>query len=99
MEIAVFVEPVPGSGYRARLGEPLGLTAEGSTPEAALANVEALVRERQAAGGRFMAIHVPGPEHPLAKFAGIFENDPWFDRWQQAIEDYRRQVDDDPTIP
>ncbi len=32
-------------------------------------------------------------EHPLMQFAGIFENDPMFDEWQEAIREYRRKLD------
>jgi hypothetical protein len=33
------------------------------------------------------------------KMAGIYKEDPLFDEWQQAIADYRRQVEEDPNIP
>jgi len=98
MEIAVFVEPVAGNGFRARLGEPFGWTAEGSTPEEALARVEEQVKKSQAAGGRIMSIQVPGAEHPLAKFAGMFENDPHFDEVVKIMEERRRQDDEDPDV-
>jgi hypothetical protein len=34
-------------------------------------------------------------EHPLAPVPGWSEDDPLFGEWQEAIEAYRRQVDDD----
>jgi predicted RNase H-like HicB family nuclease len=37
--------------------------------------------------------------NPWLRMAGIFKDDPYFDEWQQAIEDYRRQIDEDPNIP
>ena len=36
MRISVLIEPVPGNGYRAMGGEPLGLVAEGATRDMAL---------------------------------------------------------------
>jgi hypothetical protein len=33
------------------------------------------------------------PESPWMKFAGAFKNDPHFDEVQQAIQDYRREID------
>jgi predicted RNase H-like HicB family nuclease len=36
---------------------------------------------------------VQQPENPWMKFAGAFKDDPHFDEFQQAIQDYRREVD------
>jgi len=36
---------------------------------------------------------------PWRRMAGVFKDDPLFDEWQQAIADYRRQVDEDPNVP
>lgn len=38
-------------------------------------------------------------KNPWIRAKGIFKDDPLFDEWQQAIEDYRRQIDEDPNIP
>ena len=35
-------------------------------------------------------------EHPLAPYAGMFKDNPLFDAWQQAIDDYRREMDAEP---
>jgi hypothetical protein len=35
----------------------------------------------------------------LAPYAGMFKDNPLFDAWQQAIADYRRQVDEEPESP
>ena len=34
-------------------------------------------------------------ENPWLAVAGIFQNDPLFDEWQAAIEEYRRKVDEE----
>ena len=34
--------------------------------------------------------------HPWLPAIGIFEDDTVFEGWQQAIQDYRRSVDEDP---
>ncbi len=34
--------------------------------------------------------------HPWLPAIGIFEDDAVFEGWQQAIQDYRRSVDEDP---
>ncbi len=33
------------------------------------------------------------PEHPWMKFAGMFKDDPQFDEFLQAIQDYRNEID------
>lgn len=40
-----------------------------------------------------LEVERPQPEHPWLKFAGIFENDPQFDEFLQAIQDYRNELD------
>lgn len=35
----------------------------------------------------------PQTEHPWMKFAGMFEHDPDWDEFQEAIAEYRREVD------
>ena len=34
--------------------------------------------------------------HPWLPAIGIFQDDAVYDKWQQAIQDYRRSVDEDP---
>jgi hypothetical protein len=37
--------------------------------------------------------------HPWAKFAGTWaEDDPLIAAWREAVEEYRRQMDEDPDI-
>lgn len=40
-----------------------------------------------------LANQSPQTEHPWMKFAGMFEHDPDWDEFQQAIAEYRREVD------
>jgi hypothetical protein len=96
VEIPVLVESVAGNGYRARSGEPLALTAEGATEEEALRNLQGLLTERLASAGRLVTLPVPGPEHPLARFAGRWKDDPLFDDVVQIMEERRRQDDQAP---
>jgi predicted RNase H-like HicB family nuclease len=99
MEIPVLIEPVAGNGYRARGGEPLALSADGATPAEALAKLRQLLHERLQSGSRLVSLEVPSEDNTWRKMAGMFKDDPLFDAWQQAIADYRRQVDGDPDRP
>lgn len=40
-----------------------------------------------------LEIEIPHPEHPWMKFAGMFENDPLFEKVLEAIQDYRNEID------
>jgi hypothetical protein len=94
MELEVLIEPVAGNGYRAVNGA-LPLAAEGATAEEAVENFQRLLAARVAAGARVVTLQIPGDD-PWEKLAGIYKDDPYYDEWRQAMEDYRRQVENDP---
>jgi hypothetical protein len=100
MEIPVLLEPSPSGGFRARSGDPLNLTAEGNTPDAALHHLRELIAARIAAGSTLTALKIPSSEratnHPGA---GMYRDDPLYDQWQAEIEIYRQQIEDDPEVP
>jgi predicted RNase H-like HicB family nuclease len=100
MRIPVLIEPVDGSGYRASAGDPLGFTAVGATREQALGKLQELIKGRLARGAELTAIEVKPIERPWAKYAGAWpEDDPLVQEWKQAVEEYRRQRDEDPELP
>ena len=47
-------------------------------------------------GAEVLSLEVPAEPHPLARFAGLFKDDPLFERWQRSIAKYRREVEADP---
>ena len=99
MEIPVLVEPLPSGGFRARSGDPLELTAQGDSPDSALRNLRDLIETRIAAGSVLTTIDVantPAGRHPGA---GIYRDEPLFDRWRAAIDTYRQEIEDDSEIP
>src|SRR5439155_15814481 len=99
MKLPVLIEPIDNQGFRAKSGEPLGLTAEGATPEEALRKLQELLAARIAAGGRVVQIDLPEAEHPWRRGAGMFKDDPLFDEWQQAIAERRKQIEQDSEVP
>jgi hypothetical protein len=96
MRIPVLGEQVAGNGYRAQGGEPLALSAEGTTRAEAVARLKSLIAERLAVGAELIGLDLDTGDHPLAPVPGWSENDPLLDEWQEAVEVFRRQVDDDP---
>src|SRR5262245_38815072 len=99
MQIPVLIEPVDSNGYRATIGPPLALTAEGVTREEALQRLRQAVQARLSTGAEVTSLEVAAGEHPLAAYAGMFKDNPLFDAWQQAMAEYRRQVDEEPEVP
>jgi predicted RNase H-like HicB family nuclease len=98
MQIPVLVEPINGTGYLARSGDPLALSAEGATRDEALQNLRDKITARLASdGAEILSIEVPDHEHPLAKFAGMFKDDPLFEEWQKEIAEFRRRDNENPN--
>jgi hypothetical protein len=100
MQIPVLIEPIAGKGFRARGGEPLVLTAEGPTREAALANLKEKLRDRLRNGAEILSLELNSEAHPLDEFIGMYqEDDPMIRQWEKDMARYRRQVDRKRNIP
>jgi hypothetical protein len=100
MEIPVLIEPLSGRGYRAQAMAIADLVAEGATQDEALTRLRQSIQERLAAGAQIVSLTVGVEPHPLLRFAGTWkEGDPLLEEWRQAVEEYRRQVDQDPNAP
>lgn len=99
MKLSVYVERVENNGFRARSGEPLALTGEGTTADEAVRRLQERIATRLAQGGQVVEIDVPAAGNPWLRLAGMFKDDPLFDEWQQAIAERRREIDADPEIP
>jgi hypothetical protein len=96
MEITVLIEPVAGNVYRAKTGDPLGLTAEGATVEDALHALHGLVAQRVAGGAQLVQLTVPPGGHPWAPFGGDLRGDPLLEDWKRSMAEYRQAIDIDP---
>ncbi len=95
MNIPALVEPIGSDKFRVTV---FHLSAEGATAEKALAKVREELKARLRAGARIEAITAPYPNqvtdtNPWAEFAGMFEDDPQFDEFLEAMKEYRREVE------
>jgi hypothetical protein len=101
MEITVWIERVEGNGYRARGVEPFGVTGEGATKEEAIQSFREQVEDRIASGAQVVQVTIPPyQDNPWEAIRGTWdENDPAIKRWEELVEEYRRQIDEDPSIP
>jgi len=75
------------------------VTVEADTREAALESMRGLIADRVQHGAMIAELDLPGGDNPWLAGAGMFRDDPSFDDWQQAITEYRRQVDETAESP
>src|SRR5262249_3777707 len=99
MQIPVLIERVENNGYRARGAEPFALSADGATQEEALANLREQLRTRMKAGSMIVPLEVAADPHPLAEFAGMFNDDPDFQEVVEIMAENRRKMNADPDVP
>jgi hypothetical protein len=98
MELPVWVEPVNGTGFRATVGPPFNWMAEGATEEEAVMKLQTEAIRHNSNGGRVASIKIPD-ENPWLRIAGTWDpNDPLYEEWRKAIEEYRQSIDDDPNV-
>ena len=91
MKIPILIEATSDHRYRATGGEPFVDSVEADTPEAALEKMKRMIDDRVARGDRILSLDVPEGANPWLDGAAMFRDDPYFDDWQRAIADYRRQ--------
>jgi hypothetical protein len=96
MEIPVLIEPIAEDGYRAQGMKPFAFSARGATREEALAKLRAKIERRLKNGAELVGLELGPSPHPWMEFAGMFKDDPWIDDWKRSVEEYRKQVDEDP---
>jgi hypothetical protein len=98
VEVPFIIEPITGSGYRATGagGLSVGLTADGATATEAIDRLADQVRLRVNAGARLAELNVAGGTAPWKQDAGYLRDDPLYEPWRAAMEEYRRQLDEDP---
>jgi hypothetical protein len=96
MQISVLVEPLPNNVFRASGAAPFLLNAEGATRAEALAKLTDQVQARLRDGGEIVALDVSPQPHPLAKYAGMFQDDALTQDWEKSMAEYRRKTDEGP---
>ena len=59
MQIPILIDPIEGGRFRARSGEPFGLSAEGASREDAARHLEQLLKDRLCNGAELRAVNMP----------------------------------------
>ena len=98
MEVPVIVEPVAGNGYRVTGagGLSVGLTAEGASVAEAIGRLAEQVRTRVRAGAKLTEVDFAAGAAPWKEDAGYLHDEPLFEPWREAMDEYRRKLDEDP---
>src|SRR5262245_53893056 len=98
MEIPVIVEPLAGSDYRATVagGVSDGLSAEGATPAEAIDRLAVQVQARVPAGAELARLSMPADAAAWKQNAGYLRDEPLYEAWREAMDEYRRGLDEDP---
>jgi hypothetical protein len=97
MEIVVLLEPLQGGGFRARAGEPFGVSADGQTASEASQHLADLLRDRLKAGARVAVLDLGNgsqvlPQAPL-QFEPLPDDDWFFQGLREAIAENRQRED------
>ena len=94
MEIPIIVEPAGENSFRASSGCLWGLESEAPTRDEAVQKLRELIDHRLDAGAEVVELEIRGRAHPLARFAGMFRDDPLLQSWKDAMAEYRLQAED-----
>lgn len=62
-----------------------------------MCHLRELIQTETEAGTVLTSIEIPAPRKSSYLGGGIYKDDPLYDDWRQAIEEYRQQVEDDPN--
>ena len=103
MHVLILIEPIEGERFRARAGEPFGLSAEGKTAEEAAQQLQTILRERLQTGSRLALLDLgkgsPATLAPL-HFEPLPGEDWFFQTMREAIAENRQREDtaDRPSL-
>lgn len=95
MQIPFLIEPVDGGRFRAKVGEPLNLCAEGTTADEAGGQLTALVEAFLQRGNRLATLVIGNGKSAIWNVAGLLADDAYKTDWvfqdlQEAMAENRR---------
>ncbi|HEY7153559.1 MAG TPA: hypothetical protein VH575_06340 [Gemmataceae bacterium] len=96
MYVVILIEPIEGGRFRAKAGEPFGMSAEGKTTEEAAQQLETALRDRLRSGSRLALLDVgndlPPASAPL-HLEPLPDEDWFFQSMREAIAENRQRED------
>jgi hypothetical protein len=94
MQIPVLIEPIGANNFRARCGEPLPLTVEGSTADEAAQKLKEMLHSKLQNGAALTVLEIDPTCNPWSRVAGMYANNPRYDEWQNLVAENRRKADE-----
>ena len=95
MQVPVLVELLP-DGFRATVGFPFSLTAEGKTRDEVLQKIRSMIEANLIIGREILQLEIAIPDNPWLRGIGTLDlEDPLVKEWIQIMEENRRKIDDD----
>jgi len=92
MQIPILIEPLPnGLGFRARVGETLSLSAEGTTKQDALSQLEVLTSGRLSSGAEIVPMEL-NERNVWKELGGFLPVDDLTKEWLEILRKNRRQA-------
>ena len=92
MSLTVLIEPSLSGGFRAATGGPIPMEVHAASRDEALDKIKSMLRLRAADGAVFLDLESSN-DHAFSDRIGFLKDEPLFDEWQQAIQEYRDQDD------
>jgi hypothetical protein len=94
MQIPIVVEAIGSEHFRAQGLPPFTAFAEGATSDEAVSKVREQLHREIEAGKRVVMVEIPSKEeNPWLALAGSLKDNPLYDEWRAAIEEFRRERD------
>jgi predicted RNase H-like HicB family nuclease len=99
MHVLILIEPIEGERFRAKAGEPFGVSAEGKTVEEAAQHLKTILRDRLQTGGRLALLDL-GNGLPLPTSATLHQeplpdNDWFFQTMRETIAENRQRENEE----
>lgn len=94
MHVLILIDPIEGGRFRARAGEPFGVSAEGKSAEEAAQHLKTLLRDRLQTGSRLALLDLGNglPSTPAPLHLDPLPDEDWFFQTiREAIAENRQR--------
>jgi len=96
MQIPILIKPHQnGSGFRAKMGEPLSLSAEGLTRNETLQELRSMTELRLESGTEILPMEIKSG-NPWLDFAGFLPDDELTREWMDILKANRKKANESP---
>jgi hypothetical protein len=94
MHVLILIEPIEGGRFRARAGEPFGVSSEGKTAEEAAQQLKTVLHDRLRAGSRLALLDLGNGFAPVPaalQLEPLPDDDWFFQTMREAIAENRQR--------